>query len=238
MAHLYGPAPDAALSERHARDGLAIFCAEACEHGQAYAQHVLTQIKTAAGELDEAEQFETHALALFRKEGIKRDVAWSLAHLGDIALMRGRLEQARMYREESLVMFQEIEERNGVCVTLHALAQIAREAGDLQLAQQRLIAGLHLADEWQRPYVLAHGLYELAGVQLAMGCSAHAALLIGIADALVLKQALAYPPHEIARFDGWRNAMRDAMGEAAFATTVQLGARLRLEQAVGMIAER
>jgi transcriptional regulator with XRE-family HTH domain len=236
LAELYGPTPDATLAERHAMDGLALFRAEGCTYGEAFALHVLTQIKTAAGELDAAEQHEAGALTIFRQVGGKRDVAWALAHLGDIALMRGHLEQARLYREESLVAFQEIEERNAVCVTLHALAQIAREAGDLPLAQQRLIAGLHLAHEWQRPYVVAHGLYELAGVQWALGCARHAATLLGAADAWAAQHALTYPPHETLRFDGWRAAVRAALGEADFTTAVQSGASMPIDQVIALVA--
>jgi transcriptional regulator with XRE-family HTH domain len=236
MAFLYQATPDIPRAEQLAREGLMSFRECACAHGEAFAMHVLTQVKTATGELAEAEAYEAGALAIFRQIGGKRDVAWALAHLGDIELMRGHLEQARLYREESLVAFQEIEERNAVCVTLHALAQIAREAGDLPLAQQRLIAGLHLAHEWQRPYVLVHGLYELAGVRWALGCTAHAALLLGAADALAAQHALAYPPHETARFGAWREAVRMAMGDANFSTAVQSGASMSLEQVIACVA--
>lgn len=237
LAHLHAIESNHVLAERHACEGLTIFLAEACLFGQAFAQHVLTQIKTSSGDLDEAEQHEAGALAIFRQLGARRDAAWALAHLGDIALMRGRLEEARLYREESLVVFQEIEERNAVCVTLHALAQIAREAGDLPLAQQRLIAGLHLAIEWQRPYVVAHGLYELAGVRLALGCAAQAAMLMGAADAISSQNKLAFPAHETARFDGWRDTACAALGEAAFHLTSQHGAGLTAEQVIVAIAE-
>lgn len=224
------------IAERHACEGLSIFLAEACLYGQAFAQHVLMQIKTSSGELDQAEQYEAGALAIFRQMGARRDAAWALAHLGDIALMRGRLEQARLYREESLVVFQEIEERNAVCVTLHALAQIAREAGDLPLAQQRLIAGLRLAHEWDRPYVLTHGLYELAGVQLAMEHAEQAALLLSAADALAAQHVLTYPPHEAARFAGWRDATREKLGDAAFTAAMQSSAGLTSAQVIALVA--
>jgi transcriptional regulator with XRE-family HTH domain len=237
LAYLYGPEPDARRAECLAREGLARFEAAECGYGMAFALHALTQIKTAAGDLDEAERCEARALALFRQVGGQRDVAWSLAHLGDIALMRGRLEQARLYREESLGVFQAVGERNAVCVTLHALAQIAREAGDLRLAQRRLIAGLHLALEWDRPYVWVHGLYELAGVALALGAPRRAAELLGAADALAAQHGLSYPAHEAARFDEWRAAARSALGEVEFQIAREHGAGLNATRAAALAAE-
>ncbi len=237
MAFLYQAKPDIPRAEQLACEGLMSFRESACAHGEAFAMHVLTQVKTATGELAEAEHYEAGALAIFRQVGGKRDVAWALAHLGDIALVRGHLEQARLYREESLAVFQEIEERNAVCVTLHALAQIAREAGDLPLAQQRLIAGLHLADEWQRHYVVAHGLYELAGVQWALGSASQTAMLLGKADVLAAHHALAYPPHEITRFEGWRTAAQAAMGEAQFSNAAHNGAGMSLDQIIACVTQ-
>jgi hypothetical protein len=84
--------------------------------------------------------------------------------------------------------------------------------------------------------VVAHGLYELAGVQWALGCARHAATLLGAADAWAAQHALTYPPHETLRFDGWRAAVRAALGEADFTTAVQSGASMPIDQVIALVA--
>jgi tetratricopeptide (TPR) repeat protein len=118
---------------------------------------------------DAAEHHEAQALATFRRASSRRDIAWSLAHMGEIALARGNTSEAKAYWEEALAYFLETGEHNAICTALNSLARIAREIGDPLSARKKIIAGLHLAQDRHRPYVLAHGLYELAGLQLEFG---------------------------------------------------------------------
>lgn len=234
LAWIYGEERNFARAEACVRDGLDHFLAAECPSGVAFAQHALAQIHIEAGRYGEAEHHESQALVTFRRTSSRRDVAWSLAHLGEIAQARGRPEEAKLYWEEALTYFFEINEHNAICVVLHSLARIARETGDMLVAQQKIIAGLHITHGRHRPYVLAHGLYELAGLQLESGNLVSASTLLGAADALVARMNMRNFFDPIPRFSEWRRAARDGMGQEMFAAAAQRGAEMSIEELIAL----
>jgi len=234
LAWVYGTARNCARAEECIATGLDHFRAAACASGIAFAHHAMAQLHIENLQYDAAEHHEAQALATFRRASSRRDIAWSLAHMGEIALARGNTSEAKAYWEEALAYFLETGEHNAICTALNSLARIAREIGDPLSARKKIIAGLHLAQDRHRPYVLAHGLYELAGLQLEFGSAFTASMLLGAADTLVsrlhMQKLFTTTPH----FEEWRSMARSHLGAELFDTAIWRGAEMSVAEAIAL----
>lgn len=234
LVWVYGEEQNFSRAEECIQSGLACFASAACTSGIAFAYHAMAQVHIEARRYAAAEYHESQALATFRRTGSRRDIAWSLAHLGEIALVGGNIGEAKAYWEEALAYFLEISEHNAICVALHSLARIAREIGDPLSARKKIIASLHLAQNMHRPHLLAHGLYELAGLQLEFGSAFTASMLLGAADALISRLHIENFFPSMPQVEEWHRNACDRLGAEMFDTAARRGAEMSVEETVAL----
>ncbi len=150
---------------------------------------------------------------------------------------QGDLAAARSLLEQSVAIWRELGNKRGIAISLNPLGHVAREEGDYVAAaashRESLTVRRELGDK--------KGVAEcLEG--LAAGCGAQkqprrAAHLFGAAKALRAAIGVPLPPNERDRYDREVAALREALGEEAFAAAWAAGRAMTLEEAVAYALE-
>jgi predicted ATPase/class 3 adenylate cyclase len=169
-------------------------------------------------------------LSLDREVGDKEGIAVSSLLLGWVALKQGDVATARARVEESLVLYREMEQREGMAESLSLLGRVEATRGDYAFARAFYEESLAMAQEIGDKELIASGLEGLASVVAAQGEPAWAARLWGTAEAL--REAIGAPlqPIEQSDYDHAVAAVRDQLGEEAFASAWAEGRTMTAEQ--------
>jgi non-specific serine/threonine protein kinase len=215
------------------------------ELGIAGAHYVLGCAAMSEGREAKAREHFEEAAPRFRDLGNRTRMAWALcrlAALGDLGSGHppgdagDPTDQARAetYCAEALTVFREHDHSVGVATALQGLAHLASLRRDDHRAVALTREALSLRWEFDDRRLIAPCLESLAGVAGRSGQPAQAARLFGAADAL--RAALGTPvvPLQRAGHEREIEAVREALGAAAFATAWEAGQALPLEQAVAL----
>jgi tetratricopeptide (TPR) repeat protein len=154
-----------------------------------------------------------------------------------VAIERGDYGRAVALHEESLALRRELGDKWGIASSLGNLGLVAFERGDYARAVALLEEGLALARDIGAKHRVTECLEGLATVAGALDQPERAARLFGTADALRAALGAPLPPRERARREQAVAALRDALGEAAFAAAWAEGRALSLEDAVALALE-
>jgi predicted ATPase/class 3 adenylate cyclase len=191
----------------------------------------------ALGEDERATALLEESLARSREEGHFWGVPYSLTYLGWAAYRRGEYERATALQEDALARYRQLGIRRGIAWVLTALGCVVQAQGAYALAATYLREGLQISQAIGTMGVLAEALEGAAWLAEATGQTALAARLVGAAEAL--REDLGAALHPVLRPGHERavEALRDGLGEAAFATAWAAGRTLPLEEAVALALE-
>jgi len=177
------------------------------------------------------------SLTIRRELGDRGGIASSLHSLGMLAQKCGDAALARSLYEEALAIRRELSDPQGFADPLNSLAALAREQGDPARARAYLAECLALCRELGSRYVAALGLENFAALVYAQNRPERAVCLYGAAAALRESIGAALPPEDRKEADLTLNALRAALGEAAFAAAFDAGRALDWEQAIAYALE-
>ncbi len=192
----------------------------------------LGEVARYQGDHDRARRLFEESLALSRELEDGSGIALALNNLGDVARARGDGERATTLYTESIQLFRDADDQHFVALTLRNLGQVAHDRGDDGRAAALYRDSLILYRDVGEKLGIAECLEGVATVAQAQGHRARAALLHGAADGLRTALGAPLPPGDRAAHDRIATALRETLGEQAFATAWAAGRALSLEQAV------
>ncbi|MDP9370611.1 MAG: LuxR C-terminal-related transcriptional regulator [Chloroflexota bacterium] len=155
-------------------------------------------------------------------------IGWAMRDLGGALRRCGDTEAAERTLEDAVTHFRHTGSRHGAAHALSDLARIAQQRGDYAKA-----AGLwqeRLGNAWD-VWSLRWSLEDLAGIALACGEMVRATRLLGAANALGERLGVAPAASDVAQLAAQVEALRWALGEAAFAAAWEAGRRMSPEEA-------
>lgn len=185
--------------------------------GIAWARHYLGFVAWLRLDLDGARDYSEAALTYFQQAGDGEGITWSQLNLGVVALYTGDLGTAEQLLHQSLGRAQRLGYREGVAWSLNQLGVVARRQGRLEraihLLDESLAEHQELGDRWRAASVLE----ALASVAQEHDNTAYAAFLLGAAAAVRDTVGAPVPLCERPDNDATTAAVRDKLGERAFA---------------------
>jgi predicted ATPase/class 3 adenylate cyclase len=185
-------------------------------------------------EYGQAAALYEEALALFRALGDTQSIAVALDNLGLLALLQCEYGRALTLYEEALALFREIEDKDNIAGSLSSLGAVAERQGEYGRATVLLQEGPLLAGEIGARDDVAEILETMSWVAAARSATHRAAQLAAAAE--VLREALGVPLGWEDRTDHERavQAMREALGEEAFAAAWAEGRAMSPDQAISL----
>jgi hypothetical protein len=188
------------------------------------------------GDYAGAEAALHECLTCRRAMGDRQGAAFALWLLGHLARSMGQDELAGERYDECMELSQELGYRYGVASTHHNRAYLALRRGDVPAAAAYLAECLSIAREIDDRDLLGRVPAVLGGVAAARGRPALAARLVGASDAWFGLIGRTIDATERAEHDGYLQAARAQIGEAACAAAYAEGAALSVEQALEQLA--
>jgi predicted ATPase/DNA-binding SARP family transcriptional activator len=226
MARLQRDCPAARMLHEEA---LAVYRDLADQRGIAGTLTGLATIAGLQGDVARARQLLTESLAIGRAMSIPAVVASALNELGLVEISARNYDAASAVLQESLATSQALGDQQGIATALNNLGIATLAEGRADEAHR--LFGESLRMKWDTrlwsgiPWTLA----GLAGVAAAQEQRERAARLFGAAAAGQESMGSSLPPD----FAECVAALREAIGESAFAAAWAEGAAMTLPQAVG-----
>ena len=151
-----------------------------------------------------------------------------LRHVGFLSLLSGDLTTAERHLEEALARFRQEENPYGSAVTSSTLGELAYRKGEYARAAALKLEWLNLAwDVWG----LRNCLEMLPKIAVARGRHAHAARLLGAAEAYRERLGIVLVPSLLPQYEQSVATLRSRLGNAAFAAAWEAGRQLSPEGA-------
>jgi predicted ATPase/DNA-binding SARP family transcriptional activator len=175
----------------------------------------LATLDTFEREYDLAVERYAQSLDMWRALGDQRRVSIMLENVGLVHLLRGDHDAARALLQESLETAREGGDVRQIGASLRSLARVEIRAGNLAAAKPLLTQSYRSAQEVGERHGIAEVLDHCAEVAVLEQRAAHAALLMGAADALRDAIGARRAPdqedeHASARAHAWAEAGADA----------------------------
>jgi predicted ATPase len=183
------------------------------------------------GRYAEARALYEESLALYRELGDRSSTALARHFLGVVAEHEGDLARARAIYEEGLATFRELGDQSQVAWTLHGLGFLAYRQGDFAAARSLLSEGLRTFREMAHTIGAIRTLERLGGLAVAEGEMDRAGRLLAAAATLREGTGARAALAEQQEFNHDLTAVREALGEEAFATAWAAGRAMTGEQA-------
>jgi predicted ATPase/DNA-binding SARP family transcriptional activator len=209
---------------------------ESDRHGIAWSTHELARAAGALGDFEAASTWHEKSLQLFRELGMTRALAYSLVGRGDILFQQGDYAAAGAHYEEALKVFRDQGSRSNVAIALNKLGNVARVRGDRRTARALHAESLAIRQEMGDKVGIAWSLEAFARLAAPIAPE-RAARLRGAAESLREALHAPLPPHEQGEYDRHRTALREALGEEAFARAWAAGRAMTPEEATGEALE-
>ena len=185
----------------------------------------------AQDDINQAQALAEQSLALFRELGDTQYIAVLLSLLGEMRLRQGEQGRASELLEESVATFKDLGDRWSTAEALLAFARAAASQGEFAAARARYLESLAIAREIDARNHIASVL-EGGAMAAAQGEPVGAARLWGAAQALRAVIGAPLPPVYRADYARALTTIRTHLGEAAFATALDEGGDMALEQAL------
>jgi tetratricopeptide (TPR) repeat protein len=202
----------------------------------------LGDVALCEGDLATARSLFNESLNRHRSRNDREAIARRLADLGGVAHYEGDLATARALFEESMQSLQEPGQprapENSAEWILPRLARTVLSQGNAAGARALFVQALQLQISLlYNPWSLVECIEGLAAAALAEGRAAEAGPLLGCAAAA--REAMGTPLPPIARLPHERqvDAVRAALGDAAFAAAWEQGQGMTLDQAIDQVSE-
>jgi len=195
----------------------------------------LDDLATVAGVQDDSDDQGAaldECLALYRELGAKGGVARVLGDLGMRAWMQGDNGRARASLQESLILYREVGESRGIARVLGNLALVALGERDYARVETLSRESLALYRDCGDAWGVGRYLPVLAGAASRQEQCEKAARLLGAAASLRERHGTPLPPIVRRAHERTLAALRETLGDAAFARAWAAGEALSLDEAV------
>lgn len=182
---------------------------------------------------DDFSQVQTLAeqsLKLFQELGDAQYTAVLLSLLGEMHLIQGEQIQAHALLERSLSTFKELGDRWSTAEALLSFARVAASQGELVTARVHFQESLEIAREIDARNIIASALEGTGAAMAEQGELVGAVRLWGKAQALRVDIGTPLPPVYHADYRRTLTNARTLLGEEAFATALNEGETMTLEQ--------
>jgi predicted ATPase/class 3 adenylate cyclase len=172
------------------------------------------------------------SLALWRELGDSWGTARTLNNLGYEAYLQGDLDRAVSLLDEGVTLARAAGDRSVLAYIVDSRGVVAEAQGELERAADLYQEALTLAQQVGNPLVEAFALSSLAGMAARQGQPVRAARMWGAASALRDAIGTRLPLEEEERFAQPLSAVREILGEDAFAAAWEEGRAQPLDQVV------
>ncbi len=214
---------------RHLHDeALAIRRALGDDFGIGLSLNNLGLVASAVGDHAAARNLFETTLATWQRLGNAHGVAYAHLHLSRVARYQDDTKSARRYGEEALAQFQRLGDRPGVASARQNLGDVAREEVDDAAAAAHYQEALDLWQELGDKLGIIECLEGLAGVSSDRRTAAR---LFGAAAAWRAALDVPLAPAARAMHEREVEAVRRALGAAAFARETEIGSGQDLAEA-------
>jgi hypothetical protein len=191
----------------------------------------MAMVASELGEMERAATLAHESLELFEASDNGWGRSFALRILGRVAARRGDRAAAQALHETSLRLYAEIGDTRDRALSLVSLANDVLRQEDAGAARQAYLESLTLADQASDRLTIAHSLEGLASLYSAEQ-PAIAVRIAGAADAMRTSLGAAITREELGLRQGWLDAARQSLGDAAFAVAWQAGQQLDAAHAV------
>jgi tetratricopeptide (TPR) repeat protein len=186
----------------------------------------------ALGQFEKAHNLYEQSLTLWQQINQQWGIAETLSNLGMLAYFEGDYSLSRMFLLRGLAIQRELNAEYGICFCLWNLGGVACALGDYSESSYLYKEALELAGKRSDKGLIAfllEGFGCLAGLTNRIE---RATRLFGAAEAI--REAIGYPlPPWWGKYcRSITNALRDALGEAAFFTALKRGHSFNIDQAI------
>ncbi len=185
----------------------------------------------AQGDYITARTLQEESLALHRKIANKGGVALALGNLGFLANAKGDYIAARAYFEESLALCKEVDEKTQLASALFGLGLVDL-AEDKPEARENILQSLRLRQELGEKLTQTSGLVGAAALVLPGGDPKFTAQLLSAVETALKMLGAVVEPDTRTVYTRTLVAIREQLGEAAFQSAWEEGAKWSLEDAV------
>jgi DNA-binding CsgD family transcriptional regulator len=175
-------------------------------------------------------------LDLCRTLADRRGIAFMLFGLGYIQLSQNRYAAAQTALKESLGLLRPLDDQRSLSMCLNGLAEVALHGRDSKTARVFGEEAIHTLSEVGDTWFLAFSLDGLAAVVGAERQAVLAARLFGAAEALRESIQAPLPPVRQGQYRRQVAAIKERLGEPAFAAAWASGRGITLEQIIGALA--
>jgi DNA-binding CsgD family transcriptional regulator len=182
------------------------------------------------GQFEMADRRLREALDLCRQSGDAHVIASTLAGMGELAIRTGKLHQAGNLLQESLNLSRSIGEKWGVPVALGSLGWLALQKRDFESMRSMLGESLSIRAETGDRGGMAWCLEKFAQSAMLQSQYPRAATLFAAAQALRAPVGSVMDPVDQPEHERALSALREALGEQAFATLWSKGQSMSLEE--------
>jgi predicted ATPase/class 3 adenylate cyclase len=216
-----------------AEEALAVDRAAGDEEGAAKSMGLLANIVAFRGDLTSARALYEEQAELARRRGHRRELALTLYDLGHVARLQGDPQTAGERFEESLAIFRDLEDVAGQAGALQSLVEVAFEKGDIERAFSLLRVSTELFQATRHISGLINSLDSHAGLLAEVGEAEAACRLWGAYQARneELGRDAGHPLEDASR-DESLDAVRKALGDAAFERAWTAGVAMTLDEAL------
>lgn len=200
--------------------------------------HGLGAVAEADGDAGAAQQYYHELIDAFGGEQSQDYMStWWRHGMGAVALQRGEYGRARELLEASLARFREFSDQWAIIKTLNRLALTVWRLGDRERAVDLCRESLRLTGSAGDREHTIYNLNALAGWAAEEGRMERAARLFAAAAALREASHIAIRPADRADYDRHLGEVREALGEAAFASAWAAARALPLERIIAEALE-
>lgn len=182
------------------------------------------------GDFDRAWDLMQEGLGAFRSIDYKIGIGLVLLNLGNFAVDRGHLADAETFFRQSLDIQRELGDLATASYPLFGLGKIAHVEGDIPGARRSYLESLKLRYETGELRPIPRNLNGLGEIDLIEGRPERAARLFGAAEALRDRLGTPVVATYLPTYQREVATLRQALGEAEFASAWAAGRALSLDQ--------
>ena len=197
------------------------------------ALQMLAIITDGLGDRARAKEIYQEGIALCREAGVAYLLPNLLLDLGYFLILEGDYEQGAVLNEEAAALYLEHGYRTGLNYALDNQGWAALLQGDHEQAKSYYEESLVVSKEIGDKMIASESLDGLACISGARGEALRAGRLFGAAQALQVRQAVAFQtPQAEAWRQPYRATARSQVGEAAWEEVLAQGRAMTLEEAI------
>jgi predicted ATPase/DNA-binding SARP family transcriptional activator len=193
----------------------------------------LGTVAAAVGDLERAGDLLGQSAARFRELGEQKRLAIVLANLGHVAGQRSDYVTAAAVTTEALAIQVELGDKQRQAVSLLNLGSFALRTDDVDEARRWYRTCLSLAVELGYREVIAYGLVALITLSLLDGETRRAAVLAGVADAVIAESGVELLTGERGVFEEAKRTAQAKLGDEAYDAALAEGLETPVAQALG-----